>query len=134
MKNLHIPEAVLKIAVKESELSGKKYILCQIAKTTGFDWLLKKNENGEKTSEYCNIVGLNPFSELELKYEFQISRNIFVFYVKEKTTTFSQATMQDEIEYIVTGWDILYPVKHNDFPIIDLFNSKKFITENDLKN
>jgi len=45
---------------------------------------------------------------------------------------YSEATQQDETEYVVTGWDILYPVKHSDFFVFDLFRTRRYITENDL--
>ena len=130
MKNLYLPETIVRTAIKESELTDKSYILCRIDRVTGFDWLLMKNENGERVREYCNIIGSNPFNELKIKYEFEIARNTFVFYVEEKRMSYSDAIAQDATEYVVTGWDILYPVKRDGF---DLFGSKKYITKDDLQ-
>ena len=130
MKNYYQPNLVLKTAVKETELTNTNYILCKRARTTGFDWLLIKNENGEKTDELCNINGPSPFDDYKLDYEFVMADNTFVFYVKEKQMKYSEAVSQDAIEFTVTGWDVLYPVKHSD--MFDFSGERKYITENDL--
>lgn len=130
MKNFHTPQTIIKTAIKENEITDKSYILCQEARTTGFDWVLIKNEGGEKISEYCNIVGASPFSDLNFRHEFSMAKNTFIFYVEEKRMTYSEATKQDEIEYVVTGWDIKYPVKHGD--LFAFFRTNKYITEIDI--
>lgn len=130
MKNTYIPNSIVKTAVKENELSGKNYILCQRARTTGFDWLMVKNEANVKTNEFCNIIGSNPFDELYLRHELVMARNTYVFYINEKTITYSEELQQDIIEYTATGWDILYPVKRDD--VASFFSSKKYITGKDL--
>ena len=129
MQNFYIPREILKTAVKENKLKSEKYILCKQYRVTGFDWLLIKDEEGEKVHELINIVGPTP-GELGLKYEFEIAYNTFVFYVKEKKMVYSEATRQDEIEYVATGWDILYPVKHGNFP--NIISSNKYITSKDV--
>jgi len=131
MKNIYTPETILKTAVTKNELFDKNYILCKAAATTGFAWRMVKDEDGKKTSIYCNIIGANPFDELNLHGEFGWADNTFVFYIEEKKMIYSEATKQDEVEYIVTGWDILYPIKHSNF--VDLFSSKKYITSRDTK-
>lgn len=131
MRNLNIPKTMLITAVKEHELSGESYILCKRARTTGFDWIIVRNENGEKAYELCNIIGPNPFVELELSYEFAMANNTYIFYIEEKKVYYSEETKQDTTEYRVTGWDILYPVKHSDVPI--LFGTKKYITKSDIR-
>ena len=132
MKNFYVPETVLKTAVKESELPANSYILCKVERTTGFDWLLLKNEHGDKTNELCNISGASPFADFRFRYEFEMSGSTFVFYVEEKRMVYSEATGQDEVEYIVTGWDILYPVKHEGI-IFGLFMPNRYITEHYLR-
>jgi len=130
MRNIYTPIAIIKTAVKESSLSGESYILCQRARTTGFDWRVIQNEYGDIVNELCNVIGSNPFAELLLRHEFVMAQNTFVFYVEEKTMKYSEVTNQEEIEYIVTGWDILYPVKHD--VIFNFFSPKGYITKNDL--
>jgi len=134
MKNLHTPGNAIKAAVVESELYGQDYILCKRARVTGFDWILIKNEDGKKTHEYCNIIGPTPFRELKLEHEFVMANNTFVFYIEEKREYYSEELSVVVLEYVVTGWDVLYPVKHSDFFLFDLFGSKKYITENDLRS
>lgn len=132
MKNIYTPEMILKTAVKESELVDKRYILCKEAVTTGFEWIMIRNEDGQKTQAYCNIIGAQPFVDYKLKYEFHLAYNTFIFYIEEKNMVYSEVTKQDEIEYVVTGWDILYPVKHSESFVFDIFRTKKYITEDDL--
>ena len=133
MKNFSEPKIIIKTAVKENALSDKNYILCKQAVTTGFNWIMVKNEDGQTTQTYCNIAGAQPFTDINLKHEFSLADNTFVFYVEEKNMVYSEATSQNELEYVVTGWDILYPVKHSELFVFDLFKTKKHIIEDDLK-
>ena len=131
MRNIYTPETIIKTAIKKSELndlSVKKYILCKRAVTTGFDWLMIKDEDSKKTSTFCNIIGVNPFTDLNLNLGWV--DNTFIFYIEKKKMIYSEATKKDELEYVVTGWDILYPVKRDE--LFDLFNSKKYITSRDV--
>ena len=130
MRNFYTPDNVIRTAVKESELSGQNYILCKSVIVTGFDWVLIKNEDGKKTNELCNIVGPTPFKELKLDADFVWAQNTYIFYVVEKRMVYSEVTKQEEVEYLVAGWDILYPVKHG-FPYF--LSPKKYITEKDLR-
>ena len=132
-KNTYEPTTILKTAVKEKDIYDENYILCQRERVTGFEWRLIKNEDREKTDELCNISGASPYDDFSLDHEFVIAGNTFVFYVEEKKMIYSEASDQDEIEYIATGWDVLYPIKHSDFFIFDLFKSSKYITEDDLR-
>ena len=129
MRNIYEPKDIQRSAVKENQLIGKRYILCNAERVTGFDWLLVKDENGNSVNELCNISGVNLFEELPIKYELEMA-NTFVFYVAEKRMVFSEALGQDAIEYVVTGWDILYPIKRGN--PLDLFSTKKYISEDDL--
>jgi hypothetical protein len=120
----------LKTAVKESELVGKNYILGEHVSVTGFDWYLIKDENGEEGKEYFNVIGPNPFEEFSLSYDFYVSGNIYIFYITKKRRYYSEKMREDMLEYIVTGWDILYPVRRvcpDNIPFIN-----KYITEYDL--
>ena len=132
MKNINTPENATRAAVFETELTRQDYILCKKASVTGFHWILIKDEDGKKTREYCNVVGPTPFKELELRYDFVMADNTFVFYIEGKRVYYSEEIGLDVLEYVVTGWDVLYPVRHSDLFLFDLFGSKKYITENDL--
>jgi len=132
MRNIYEPEAIIKESVKENELTGKSHILCQRVRITGFDWILIKNENGKITREYCNVIGAKPFYELKLRHEFLMAGNTIIFYIEENKMSYTEVTNQDEIEYYVSGWDVLYPVKHSELLILDLYKSKKYITKDDL--
>ncbi|MCL1917964.1 MAG: hypothetical protein FWG14_06565 [Peptococcaceae bacterium] len=133
IQTIYTPETILKTAIKEKELSDRRYILCQRVRITGFDWELIKNEDGKKTNELCNVVGASPFSEYPFRHEFVIANNTYIFYVEEKNVVYSEEIKEDEIIYVVTGWDILYPVKHSEFFGFDLFKTKKYITPDDLQ-
>ena len=130
VRHSHIPETALRVAVKENEISDVRYVLAKRERITGFDWRLVKNEYGERSNELFNITGLSPFDEFSFRHEFVMANNTFVFYIEEKKLYFSNEIMQNAIEYSVSGWDILYPVKRHDFPYI--FRSRKAILENDL--
>jgi hypothetical protein len=90
-----------------------------------------KDEDGNKTYTHCNIVGTDPFNELNLNTDIIFAKNIYIFYIEEKNMVYSEATKQDEIEYSVKEWDILYPIRRN--TPLALFNSNKYITEKDIK-
>jgi len=129
MKNIHTPENILRVARKESELTEGNYILGQPYRTTGFDWLLIQNENGEKVQELINITGADPFTELNLSYEFGMGRNTFIFYVEERIEGFSEEMGVSTVEYVVTGWDILYPVRR-----VTFFSPRRYIIETDMRD
>ena len=131
MQNFYMPREILKTAVKENKLKSEKYILCQAAVVTGFDWVMIQDEYGKKTYEFCNIIGIvDPYIELNLRYEFFLGRNAFIFYIEEKKIYYSEEMREDILEYVATGWDILYPVKHGDFP--NIISSNKYITSKDV--
>ena len=131
MQNIHTPKAIIKTALKEKELTESIYILCKITAVTGFDWVMIKDENGNATYEHCIIIGASPFNELNLVADFVFSDNTYVFHIEEKNTYYSEEMSMDILEYTVSGWDILYPVKHGNF--FNPFHSKKYITNKDLK-
>ena len=131
MRNIRTPDNVVRAAVREGEFSGK-YIICSRADTTGFDWFVEKDEYGDKTDVFCNIYGPTPFSELRFKPEFNEDViNSFVFYIDAKTVYYSEELNEDVTEYTVSGWDILYPVKHGG--VFGMFGPREYITEDDLQ-
>jgi hypothetical protein len=128
IRYIRVPDYILKTAVTRSSLPDKDYIICQREMVTGFDWVVIADNNGKK-NEYCNIVGANPYDELDLNDSIILADNSYIFYVVEKRQHYSEKMQQDIIEYVVSGWDIQYPVKHGS--PFDVFISPKYITQND---
>ena len=124
MRNFHMPAIPLKEAVKKSELADKKYIICEPTHIDGFDWYLIQDVEGRTLKAPCNIIGAYPFTELEVGHEFATAGNKFIFYVTEKKTANNSAN-----EYLVTGWDILYPVKNSKSLLPKLWSPKKYIID-----
>lgn len=106
------------------------YILCKHERVTGFDWRIVDGNANNGTDIYCNINGADPFSELNLKYDFRIAGNTYVFYVTNRTEYYDKDLKETAVEYTVSGWDILYPVRHG--TIFGLLMSHKYIVESDL--
>ena len=125
MANIHTPQNIIRTARKENELTEGSYILARLYRVTGFDWMLIQNENGESVIEHINITGANPFTELRLSYEFEMGHNTFIFYIEERIERYSLG-FGDVIEYVVTGWDILYPVRR-----VNFISPRRYITEAD---
>ena len=130
LSNFYKPDGILKTAVRERELSDENYVLCKRMVTTGFDWVMVKDEDGNKTYTFCNISGVSPFADLNLNADFVFGNNTYVLYFEEKEMVYSEASGKDELEFVVTGWDILLPIKRN--TLLDLFCTSKYITKNDL--
>ena len=128
---VHVPDGVIREAVKERNLTGRSYVLCKRERVTGFDWLMIRNENGNKVYEYINIVGPTPW-DLGLYHGFVQSNNTYVFYVEERRVVYSEAVLGGSFEYVVLDWDILYPVRREFFPIDMLFQTWRYITKDDL--
>ena len=120
---------IVKEAVKKTSLSGD-YILCQRARTTGFDWHVTDAGKIGNDGEFCRIVGADPFRELSFHYEFFMADNTFVFYVESRREYYSEEMRQQIVEYTVSGWDILYPVRHA--PVLGIVKSPKYILISDL--
>lgn len=134
MKNSVSTEEIIKTSVTKKEISDKKYILCQRIRVTGFDWMVIQTEDGTKTREFCNIIGSDPYEELNLNYEFFMADNTFVFYVEERKAYYSEEMKLDMVEYVVTGWDVLYPVKHGDLSGFLKTNKHIIKSDTDLQN
>jgi len=130
MKNFYVSGEIIKTAVKKDSLLDKPYILCKEAWVTGFDWVMIRDENDNEVYAFCNIIGPTPYTELPLRYEFSMAHNIFVFYVLERNEYYSEAMKENCVEYIVGGWDILYPIKHGN--IFGVLRQNKYITTDDI--
>ena len=122
-------QPTLKEAVGRGSLNGKRYILCERDKVTGFDWHILFDSEGADNGKYCNITNCDPFSELNLTYEFETGHNTFVFYVSERKEYSSEELREDTLDFEASGWDILYPVKRE--PILGCLKSRKYILESD---
>lgn len=119
--------AIIKNALHYNDLKDKKYIICKYERVTGYNYELI-NENGKRVHKYCRLKGVELGSELS--YDFLISGNNFIFYVVEKKQYYDEELGEEVTEYIVDGWDILYPVNRD-----SLFNfTPKYVIKNDLKN
>lgn len=101
-----------KRAVSRSSLRGKTYILCEPVLVTGYDWALLQDENGNAVHRPCAITGADPAEELRLDYGFMAAGNRYVFYVTGRNEYFSRALGENVTEYTVSGWDILFPIRH----------------------
>lgn len=119
-------EPIIKEAV-HMDYPGDNVIWCKPIKTTGFDWeVVAGDEN-----RCCNIKGPDPMNDIPFKYDFEISDNIYIFYVKEKTYDPEYFVGGENLEYTVSGWDILYPVKRGNM-ITGIFKSQRYILKSDL--
>ena len=129
-RSIWITEPIVKKSVLKKELDGT-YILCQRERVTGFDWRVVSGYDSRIQNEYCNISGSNPLEELSLKYDFLIANNTYVFYVEERKEYYSEKMHEMVVEYVVSDWEILYPVRHG--TIEGLLKSPNYILESDLE-
>lgn len=128
IKNSVVSEPIIKIAVKEDDLSGA-YILCSPVRVTGFDWEIASTTNMGEKNVLCNINGPSPF-DLSLKYDFLFAPNTYVFYVDEMREYYSEEIGEQVVEYTVSGWDILYPVHHG--TVLGCLKTSKYILQSDI--
>jgi len=124
------PADTIKVAVIEKDIKGTNYILCEPVDTTGFTWRVIKNEEGNVKNQLCNIIGILPKDDLKLNTEFLMANNVYVFYVIDFDEYYSEELQEQCVNYTVSGWDILVPVKHG--RIDSFFESKKYITSKDV--
>jgi hypothetical protein len=129
MRYIYVPRGILKTAIKENKIDSDSYILARQVWVTGYEWVCIQNLSGERISELCNIIGANPLFDLNLGAEFELAKNTFIFYVEERKEYYCEKTHLNIVEYYVSGWDILFPVKHSD---LDFFGSRWHITEDDV--
>ena len=121
----------IKMAINISDIPpSEDYIIAKMTWVTGFDWELADEDHNLSKYKgiYCNIKGPTP-NDLILRYDFQISGNTYVFYVEERREFFDEEMNEPSLEYIVSGWDILYPVKHG---VGDLLRTSWHITSKDI--
>lgn len=122
-------ESTLKTAIRHKDIRGSKYILCKSVLVTGYDWIAIEDENGKMTPTYCKITGANPQGDLKLNYEFMTADNTYVFYITEKKEYYSEELKENCVEYVVSGWDILYPIKRE--PLSGFLLPRKYFTLKD---
>jgi hypothetical protein len=142
---LATPADSVKTAISRNELEGDSYILCKSAAVTGFHWKVIESTNDDENS-YCNIIDESSFegfdfakafdgelSVIELDFDagFWAADNVFAFYVTDVYEYYCEETKETSKLYVVSGWDILSPVKHS-MPE-HFFESKGHITAKDLK-
>jgi len=90
-----------------------QYVVCTPTLVTGFEWRIQKTHNVQEPEDvYCIITGPNPHHDLPLNYEFTCIHNRYIFYVESELHYYSQELGEDVVEYAVSGWDILPPVRH----------------------
>jgi len=102
---------IVKSAVRSRDLKGKDYIICRWARVSTANYMLLYDENGNRSDVYILVTGVE--LEEELSYEFLISHNKIIFYIDERTEYYNFEWGEHVIEYKVTGWDVLYPVKRD---------------------
>jgi hypothetical protein len=81
-------------------------------RVTGYSWQIVMDETGNVKPIYCIITDVDPERELRLRYEFMTANNRFIFYPIERKEYYSEELRESIVEYVVSDWDILYPVKH----------------------
>ena len=118
---------IVKIAIKMGDLNGKEYIICKREVTTGYNYQLIIDENGESHKyKLIRVTGFHP-SQQKMP-EIYWANNSYVLYITEKKEYFDSDLGENVIEYIVDNWDILYPVKRDS----GLFNiAPKYILKSD---
>jgi len=131
MGNIHVPDGVIREAVRRSDLTDRNYILCRRERTTGFDWIMIRDEHGRRVNELINIAGPVPW-DIGLYHGFVMANNTYVFYVEEVRKVHSEAINEYSFEYVVSDWDILYPIRRESLPLEMFCQSWRFITEDDL--
>ena len=120
----------VKTAVRRSDLpKDGNYIICDWKWVTGYNWYVSSSEGMGKKGTWCNIIGPSPY-DLDLYYEFTISRNKYVFYVTDVQEYYSEEMSLHMVDYTVSGWDILYPVRRES--MLTFLKPPGHIIENDL--
>jgi len=103
-----------KYAVKREDLlnSNEAYYLVEWVRTTGIEWMIVGDQTGlYSEAKYAMLIGEVP--DIVSNYSIATARNTYVCYgeyIGEKENTILGETLS---EYIMIGWDILYPIKRN---------------------
>jgi len=112
-------DEIVKRAVRKIDLTGEKYIVGKYVAITGYNYRLVRNEEGMFSRKLVRVTGLGILPEHEVNYDFLTAGNSFVLYVTEKKEYYDEELGEKIVEYVVCGWNVLYPVKH-DSPITTL--------------
>ena len=126
-------ELIERRALRRTDLKDKEYIICKYVATTGYNFELIQDENGKRTPWFivkrlCRVTGSGFVGAVT--YDFLISGNSIIFYVVEKKQYYDPDMMENVIEYVVDGWDVLYPVKRD-----TMFNAApKYVLKSDLND
>ena len=122
-----------KVAINERQIKKEEYIICMEAVTTGFEWTMMRDEDGNTYKETEKFVALEGVDEVPSLLGYGAGVNSYVFYITDKRVA------KDEIRgthyvYTVDDWDILYPVKRDRIRniISSIFESRRYVTYNDL--
>ena len=128
-----MPRETIKTSVKYESLLDKKNILCITQRTTGFDWILIRDEYGNEDRQSIWITGVAvPQGDIGLTQDFILGWNTFVFYVEERRVVYCELLRESVIEYVVSGWDVLYPIRRDSANPFNWISSRKYMTEADL--
>jgi len=124
------PRGIIMVAVDKEEIEPAKYVICRPSMTTGADWVALEDDRGE-VNEMCYIRGSKPFGGLALSGDITRAENMYVFYVEEKRRVYCELADAEVLEYVVSNWDILYPIKR-DLVFFEFLRSKRYITHRDI--
>ena len=120
-------DEIVKKALSPREINDEKYIIGEWVAITGYNYRLSKDENGKRTKKLCRVTGATP--ESEITYDFLTTGNSFIMYVIEIKQYYDPNFSEEITEYVVDGWDVLYPAKH-DSPITTI---PRYILESDYR-
>ena len=124
-------EEIYKSTVKRSDLKDETYIICRKGPVGWGHYSLIQDENGKRKIPFIErpvfVTGDVGYGGI-LDFDFQFFNEHYVFYVVEKKVRYCPLEGKELPEYIVDGWDILYPAKR-----LDLFETApSYILKSDL--
>lgn len=118
-------DEIVKRTLHKHEIENE-YIIGNWVAQTGYDYRLIRNEKGEFSRKLVRVTGVTP----KVTYEF-LTINTFILYVEEKKEYYDTELGENVVEYVVNGWDVLYPAKHDDTPITSI---PKYVLKRDISN
>ena len=102
---------IVKKTVTIKDIKKREYIICRGVSITGYNYSLVRDENGKmQHNKFCLVSGTIPENVLSYDY---YSLNTYVCYVTDKKQYYSDIVGEELTEYIVDGWDVLYPSKRD---------------------